>query len=57
MGTLEYVVVELSNGDSLTVHRKIISGDPLEKNEEITVGIDPNQAYVYGGEYQSMPVL
>lgn len=57
MGTLEYVKVELPNGVILTVHRKIIAGDPLEKNEEITVGIDPNQAYAYGGDYQSITVL
>ncbi|MFX0183610.1 MAG: ABC transporter ATP-binding protein [Candidatus Hodarchaeota archaeon] len=56
MGTLEYVKVELSNKVILTVHRKIISGDPLGKKEAITVGIDPNQAYIYGGKYQSEPV-
>ena len=54
MGTLEYVKVELSNKDTITVHRKIISGDPLEVDEEISIGIDPNQAFAYGGEYQSM---
>jgi hypothetical protein len=56
MGTLEYVKVELLNKAIITVHRKILSGDPLEKDEKITIGIDPNQAYVYGGEYQSEPI-
>lgn len=57
MGTLEYVKVELSNKVIITVHRKLLSGDPLKKGETITVGIDPNQAYVYGGKYQSEPIL
>ncbi|MFX0052656.1 MAG: ABC transporter ATP-binding protein [Candidatus Hermodarchaeota archaeon] len=48
MGTLEYVIVELTNKVNITVHRKLLTGDPLEKEEEITLDIDPNQAYAYG---------
>ena len=54
MGTLEYVKVELSNKVVLTVHRKLVSGDPLETNESITIGIDPNQAFTYGGAFKSV---
>ncbi|MHA2327710.1 MAG: ABC transporter ATP-binding protein [Candidatus Hodarchaeales archaeon] len=57
MGTLNYVKIELSNKEIITVHRKLVSGDPVETDETITVGIDPNQAFIYGGGYQSVKVL
>ncbi len=57
MGTLEYIKVELLNTAIITIHRKLLTGIPLEKEEEISIGINPDQAFVYGGEYQSIPVL
>jgi ABC-type Fe3+/spermidine/putrescine transport system ATPase subunit len=53
MGTLEYVKVELTNKAVIIVHRKLLSGDPLEPDESVVIGIDPNQAFVYGGEFQT----
>ena len=57
MGTLEYIKVELLNTAIITIHRKLLTGIPLDKEEEISIGINPDQAFVYGGEYQSIPVL
>ena len=57
MGTLEYIKVELPNTAIITIHRKLLTGLPLEKEEEISIGINPDQAFVYGGEYQRIPVL
>ncbi|MFX0208267.1 MAG: TOBE domain-containing protein, partial [Candidatus Hodarchaeota archaeon] len=51
MGTVEYIKVELLNEITLTIHRKLLTGTPLERNEKIFIGIDPDQAFVYGGEF------
>ncbi len=53
MGTLEYVVIELTNKKNITIHRKIIADDPLKKGEEVSIIIDPSQAYAYGGKYKN----
>lgn len=53
MGSLEYVKIELANKAVIIVHRKLLSGDPLKPDESVVIGIDPNQAFVYGGEYQT----
>ncbi|MFX1516254.1 MAG: ABC transporter ATP-binding protein [Promethearchaeota archaeon] len=53
MGTVEYIKVELPNTVTLTIHRKLLTGTPLEREEMIFIGIDPNQAFVYGGEFTS----
>ncbi|WP_455463051.1 ABC transporter ATP-binding protein [Candidatus Hodarchaeum mangrovi] len=56
MGTLEYVKVELSNKTILTIHRKIIKEVPLERGEKVFLEIDPDQAFAYGGEFQTPAV-
>ncbi|MHA2092019.1 MAG: ABC transporter ATP-binding protein [Candidatus Kariarchaeaceae archaeon] len=53
MGTLEYIKVELVNGYILTIHRTILTESPLKIDEDIYIDIDPDQAFVYGGEYRS----
>ncbi len=55
MGTLEYIKIRLSNKTIITVHRKILTGKPLKAAEEVSIIIDPHQAYAYGGEYRSFP--
>jgi ABC-type Fe3+/spermidine/putrescine transport system ATPase subunit len=54
MGTVEYIKVEFQNETNITIHRKLISDLPLKPGEMIYIGIDPDQAYVYGGEYKSI---
>ncbi|MFX0172063.1 MAG: hypothetical protein ACFE9L_09090 [Candidatus Hodarchaeota archaeon] len=44
LSALQYKVIIIITA----VHRKLLTSNPLEKNEEITIGIDPNQAYAYG---------
>ena len=51
MGTSEYVKVELLSNIIITVHRKLLADTPLEVDEVITVVIDPDQVFAYGGEY------
>ncbi len=51
MGTSEYVKVELLSNIIITVHRKLLADTPLEVDEAITVVIDPDQVFAYGGEY------
>ena len=53
MGTVEYIKVELLNEVTLTIHRKLLTGMPVERGETIFIGIDPDQAFVYGGEFTS----
>ncbi|MFW9855845.1 MAG: ABC transporter ATP-binding protein [Candidatus Thorarchaeota archaeon] len=53
MGTLEYVKVELANKAVIIIHRKLIRGNPLGPNESVFIEVDPDQAFVYGGEYQT----
>ncbi len=53
MGTLEYIKVELPNKIIITIHRKLLTGLPLKVGEMIYIGIDPDQAFVYGGEYKT----
>ncbi|MFX0124688.1 MAG: ABC transporter ATP-binding protein [Candidatus Hodarchaeota archaeon] len=52
MGTVEYIKVELQNNITITIHRKLLTGIPLKIDETIFIGIDPDQAFVYGGEYK-----
>ena len=54
MGTVEYIKVELQNDVTITIHRKLLTGTPLKKGEMIFIGIDPDQAFVYGGEYKTL---
>ncbi|UCG90110.1 MAG: ABC transporter ATP-binding protein [Candidatus Heimdallarchaeota archaeon] len=54
MGTVEYIKVELPNNIIITIHRKLLTGTPLEAGEMIFLGIDPDQAYAYGGEYKTL---
>lgn len=53
MGTVEYIKVEFSNQVTITIHRKLLTGVPLNPGEMIFIGIDPDQAYVYGGKYKT----
>ncbi|MFX0015604.1 MAG: ABC transporter ATP-binding protein [Promethearchaeota archaeon] len=52
MGTVEYIKVKLPNQVTITIHRKLLTGAPLDPGEMISIGINPNQAYVYGGEFR-----
>lgn len=51
MGTLEYVKVRLMNNSSVTVHRKLLNESPLTIDEDVTLELDPNQVFAYGGKY------
>lgn len=51
MGTLEYVKVRLMNNSSVTIHRKLLTESPLTINEDVTLELDPNQVFAYGGKY------
>lgn len=51
MGNIEYVKVALANSTSITVHRKIFSETPLATDESITLRLDPDQVFAYGGKY------
>ena len=57
MGTLEYIKVELASGDIVIIHRIIKNEIPLEPGTDISISIDPDQAFVYGGEYRSKIVV
>lgn len=51
MGTLEYVKVRLMDNSSVTVHRTLLNDSPLTINEDVTLELDPNQVFTYGGKY------